>query len=178
MRTSHARQPAITSLVESELDPPVPPHHRSLEMKSIFQSILLLLLVSACDQSAQQADTPKPSYEPTEFIRTFDAGKLLSNGWTVKSRSEEKRIYGGEAGSYRRGRVVFVSDALHSEPISDGDIRNGFSTAPGFREITSGVQSEHHFAYGIPGGYDGSIATSVVQSSNKVIVSYELTENP
>ncbi len=25
-RTSHARQPAITSLVESELDPPVPPH--------------------------------------------------------------------------------------------------------------------------------------------------------
>lgn len=25
-RTRHARQPAITSLVESELDPPVPPH--------------------------------------------------------------------------------------------------------------------------------------------------------
>jgi hypothetical protein len=30
-RTRLARQPAITSLVESELDPPVAPHHRSLE---------------------------------------------------------------------------------------------------------------------------------------------------
>ena len=26
IRTSHARQPAITSLIESEIDPPVPPH--------------------------------------------------------------------------------------------------------------------------------------------------------
>ena len=34
IRSRRARQPAITSFLESELDPPVPPHHRSLEDES------------------------------------------------------------------------------------------------------------------------------------------------
>ena len=46
-RTSHARRPAIASRVESELDPPVPPHLASChKMKRIALSIGLLVLVA------------------------------------------------------------------------------------------------------------------------------------
>jgi hypothetical protein len=147
-------------------------------MKRPLLSGLLLSLIAACDQSAQRNDTPKANYEPTEFIKTFNSESILNNGWVVNSRSEEKRIYGGEAGSYRRGKVVFTSEALGSESISDEDIKNAFSTAPGFRVITAGTGSKHQFDYGVPGSCDGAIVAFVVQSGNEVIVSYELTEKP
>ncbi len=101
---------------------------------------------------------------------------LLSPGWSINSRSEEKRIYGGEAGSYRRGKVVIVGGTQDSEQFSVGALKARLSTAPGLREIDSGDDSEYKFAYGDPTIYNGLIAASVVHSGNEAIVSYELTE--
>ena len=53
-RTRHARQPAITSLVESELVPPVPPH---LMLSKEMKTLLILLAVISLIQSAAASAT-------------------------------------------------------------------------------------------------------------------------
>jgi hypothetical protein len=122
-----------------------------------------------------RTQTSKSRYVPSEFIRTFDVEVLLSPGWSIKSRSEEKRIYGGEGASYRRGKVVIVGGAQESESFSAGALKARLSAAPGLHEETSGDGSECKFKYGDPAFYNGSIAASVVESGNEVIVCYELT---
>ncbi len=87
------RQPALTSLVESDLDPPVPPHHRSAKMKKILKWFLInavglvVLFVTAVifaivgPRPAVVEGTDRPEWIPEQATNIFHRSQEGFGWW-------------------------------------------------------------------------------------------------
>ncbi len=147
------------------------------KMKNTILTFFALILLAACDQAAKHNQT-KATYQPSDFLKSFDAGMLVDSGWRISSRSETKRIYGGQEGSYRKGRVSFVSTSHDLASFPEAAIRAGFDSAPGFQVDESGAGREYRYSYGESGRFIGSITAGIQQTEGEIVVTYEVVENP
>jgi hypothetical protein len=148
-------------------------------MKKLILLGFTLLSLSACEKSSDRTQRSSTSYQPTEFIRSFDAKNFSDADWRSGSRSEEFRLYGSSEGSFRKGKITLGTNSPNPSLFPASSIKAVFRSAPGFRESGELVfGEEYRCVYGDAVRYTGSITARVLQSSNGIEVEYEIVERP